>query len=44
MRISFPGETAEYRAARQRLKPVWNLFDLTTEGRPTDWDEQLPYR
>jgi predicted dithiol-disulfide oxidoreductase (DUF899 family) len=25
------------------LEPVWNLFDLTPEGRPTDWDEQLLY-
>jgi predicted dithiol-disulfide oxidoreductase (DUF899 family) len=25
------------------LEPVWNLFDLTREGRPTDWDEQLAY-
>jgi predicted dithiol-disulfide oxidoreductase (DUF899 family) len=25
------------------LEPVWNLFDLTAEGRPTDWDEQLSY-
>jgi predicted dithiol-disulfide oxidoreductase (DUF899 family) len=25
------------------LEPVWNLFDLTPEGRPTDWDEQLRY-
>jgi predicted dithiol-disulfide oxidoreductase (DUF899 family) len=25
------------------LEPVWNLFDLTAEGRPTDWDEQLRY-
>jgi predicted dithiol-disulfide oxidoreductase (DUF899 family) len=24
------------------LEPVWNLFDLTREGRP-DWDEQLSY-
>jgi len=23
------------------LEPLWNLFDLTPEGRPTDWDEQL---
>ena len=23
------------------LEPVWNLFDLTPEGRPTEWDEQL---
>jgi predicted dithiol-disulfide oxidoreductase (DUF899 family) len=25
------------------IEPVWNLFDLTREGRPTDWDEQLRY-
>ncbi len=25
------------------LEPVWNLFDLTPQGRP-DWDEQLSYR
>ena len=25
------------------LEPDWNLFDLTREGRPTDWDEQLSY-
>jgi predicted dithiol-disulfide oxidoreductase (DUF899 family) len=25
------------------LEPVWNLFDLTPEGRPSDWDEQLRY-
>jgi predicted dithiol-disulfide oxidoreductase (DUF899 family) len=25
------------------LEPVWNLFDLTREGRPADWDEQLSY-
>jgi predicted dithiol-disulfide oxidoreductase (DUF899 family) len=25
------------------LEPVWNLFDFTREGRPTDWDEQLSY-
>jgi predicted dithiol-disulfide oxidoreductase (DUF899 family) len=25
------------------LEPVWNLFDLTREGRPTDWDEQIGY-
>ena len=24
------------------LEPVWNLFDLTREGRP-EWDEQLSY-
>ena len=25
------------------LEPVWNLFDLTPEGRGIDWDEQLHY-
>jgi predicted dithiol-disulfide oxidoreductase (DUF899 family) len=25
------------------LEPVWNLFDLTPEGRPAEWDEQLSY-
>jgi predicted dithiol-disulfide oxidoreductase (DUF899 family) len=25
------------------LEPVWNLFDFTREGRPSDWDEQLSY-
>jgi predicted dithiol-disulfide oxidoreductase (DUF899 family) len=25
------------------LEPVWNLLDLTPEGRPTDWFEQLSY-
>jgi predicted dithiol-disulfide oxidoreductase (DUF899 family) len=25
------------------LEPAWNLLDLTPEGRPTDWDEQLSY-
>ena len=25
------------------LEPLWNLFDLTPEGRPSHWDEQLQY-
>ena len=25
------------------LEPLWNLFDLTLEGRPSDWYEQLSY-
>jgi predicted dithiol-disulfide oxidoreductase (DUF899 family) len=25
------------------LEPSWNLFDLTREGRGTDWDEQFDY-
>jgi predicted dithiol-disulfide oxidoreductase (DUF899 family) len=25
------------------IEPLWNLFDLTPEGRGTGWDEQLAY-
>ncbi|MFL5896743.1 MAG: DUF899 family protein [Thermoleophilaceae bacterium] len=25
------------------IEPFWNLLDLTHEGRPVDWDEQLSY-
>jgi predicted dithiol-disulfide oxidoreductase (DUF899 family) len=25
------------------LEPLWNLYDLTPEGRPRDWEEQLRY-
>ena len=25
------------------IEPSWNLLDLTREGRPGDWDEQLSY-
>jgi predicted dithiol-disulfide oxidoreductase (DUF899 family) len=25
------------------LEPLWNLFDFTPEGRPSDWEEQLQY-
>jgi predicted dithiol-disulfide oxidoreductase (DUF899 family) len=25
------------------LEPLWNLFDLTREGRPINWDEQISY-
>jgi predicted dithiol-disulfide oxidoreductase (DUF899 family) len=25
------------------IEPFWNLLDLTPEGRPPDWDEQLRY-
>jgi len=25
------------------MEPLWNIFDLTPEGRPCDWDEQLDY-
>jgi predicted dithiol-disulfide oxidoreductase (DUF899 family) len=25
------------------IEPLWNLFDLTREGRPVDWHEQFSY-
>jgi predicted dithiol-disulfide oxidoreductase (DUF899 family) len=25
------------------LEPLWNLLDLTPEGRPTEWQEQMSY-
>jgi predicted dithiol-disulfide oxidoreductase (DUF899 family) len=25
------------------VEPLWNLYDLTPDGRGTDWDEQLSY-
>lgn len=25
------------------LEPIWNMLDLTPEGRPREWDEQLSY-
>jgi predicted dithiol-disulfide oxidoreductase (DUF899 family) len=25
------------------IEPVWNIFDLTPEGRGVDWDEQISY-
>ena len=25
------------------LEPLWNLFDLTPDGRPADWFEQFSY-
>ena len=37
---SDPGQDPRHVGA---LEPVWNLFDLTPEGRPPDWDEQLSY-
>jgi predicted dithiol-disulfide oxidoreductase (DUF899 family) len=37
---SDPGEEPRHVGT---LEPLWNLFDLTPEGRPADWDEQLSY-
>jgi predicted dithiol-disulfide oxidoreductase (DUF899 family) len=25
------------------IEPLWNLFDLTREGRPATWHEQFSY-
>jgi predicted dithiol-disulfide oxidoreductase (DUF899 family) len=38
-----PSETGQDPRHVGTLEPVWNLFDLTPEGRPGDWDEQLRY-
>jgi predicted dithiol-disulfide oxidoreductase (DUF899 family) len=35
-----PGQDPRHAGA---LEPLWNLFDLTREGRPQDWHEQLSY-
>jgi predicted dithiol-disulfide oxidoreductase (DUF899 family) len=39
--LADPGQDQRHVGA---LEPVWNLFDLSPEGRPMDWDEQLSYR
>jgi predicted dithiol-disulfide oxidoreductase (DUF899 family) len=38
--LSDPGQDPRHVGT---IEPVWNLFDLTREGRPADWDEQLSY-
>jgi predicted dithiol-disulfide oxidoreductase (DUF899 family) len=38
-----PTETAQDPRHVGTLEPLWNLFDLTPEGRPRDWAEQLSY-
>jgi predicted dithiol-disulfide oxidoreductase (DUF899 family) len=38
-----PTETAQDPRHVGTLEPVWNILDLTPEGRPTEWDEQLSY-
>jgi predicted dithiol-disulfide oxidoreductase (DUF899 family) len=37
-----PGDPGQDPRHVGTLEPLWNLFDLTPEGRP-DWDEQLNY-
>ncbi|MFL5908713.1 MAG: DUF899 family protein [Solirubrobacterales bacterium] len=39
-----PGDPGQDPRHVGTLEPVWNLFDLTPEGRPMDFDEQLSYR
>ena len=38
-----PADPGQDHRSAGTLEPLWNLFDLTREGRPTDWDEQLSY-
>jgi predicted dithiol-disulfide oxidoreductase (DUF899 family) len=38
-----PTETRQDPRHVGTLEPLWNLFDLTPEGRPSNWDEQLSY-
>jgi predicted dithiol-disulfide oxidoreductase (DUF899 family) len=35
-----PGQDARHVGT---IEPLWNLFDFTSECRPSDWDEQLRY-
>jgi predicted dithiol-disulfide oxidoreductase (DUF899 family) len=37
---SDPGQDPRHNGT---IEPLWNLFDLTPEGRPSDWHEQLDY-
>jgi predicted dithiol-disulfide oxidoreductase (DUF899 family) len=39
-----PTETGQDPRHVGTLEPLWNLFDFTPEGRPSDFDEQLSYR
>jgi predicted dithiol-disulfide oxidoreductase (DUF899 family) len=38
-----PTETGQDPRHVGTIEPLWNLFDLTPEGRPADWYEQLSY-
>jgi predicted dithiol-disulfide oxidoreductase (DUF899 family) len=38
-----PAEPAQEPRHVGTLEPLWNLFDLTPEGRGADWHEQLSY-
>jgi predicted dithiol-disulfide oxidoreductase (DUF899 family) len=39
-----PTEPGQDRRHVCTLEPLWNMLDLTPEGRPKDWEEQLEYR
>ncbi len=38
-----PSEPELQRRHVGTLEPLWNLFDRTPEGRPSDWHKQLAY-
>jgi predicted dithiol-disulfide oxidoreductase (DUF899 family) len=38
-----PADAGQHPRHVGTLEPLWNLFDLTRDGRPPDWDEQLRY-
>jgi predicted dithiol-disulfide oxidoreductase (DUF899 family) len=37
---SDPGQDPRHNGT---LEPLWNIFDLTPEGRPSNWNEQMDY-
>ena len=41
--LSAPTEPGQDPRHVGTLEPLWNFFDLTPEGRPADWEEQLNY-
>ena len=38
--FDYPGQDPRHCGT---LEPLWNIFDLTPEGRPSHWHEQLDY-
>jgi predicted dithiol-disulfide oxidoreductase (DUF899 family) len=41
--LSAPTEPGQDPRHVGTLEPLWNFFDLTPQGRPADWEEQLSY-
>jgi len=39
----FSARTGKNPANVGTIEPLWNLFDLTREGRPANWHEQFSY-